>query len=606
MKKIQKTVLAIAVAAIALSSAACGGKPAGNQGREGYTQIYVAVNSDGFVGLDWLNKSAEKFNEIMDEQDVKYEVIVQDGEFNILGTLGDQINSGYSEYSIYFGGQAGIVPLIEQGMILDVSDVYKMTAPGDTKPIKERMLDYEGFTASFKNLKGEGIYAVPYTSAIFGLVFDYEYFLERGYLYYADVSELGAVNAQENDIVAAAEGDLLVAEKAFGNYDAGEYILSKGKDGKYGTYDDGQAVTMEEFEEIISRMLYPGLDGKRDIPFIYTNQYAKGYTTPFMHSIMAQYMGYDNYYNFLALKGDIKDVAGNVQLTLDKLEKGKDAFETEVVKTAYEKAAQFFYDYVMGKAAEIGDVTDVTTDKLLWENTRTGNSFSHKAAQNHFVQAYKASLSGIAQPAFLFEGSYWENEAKATMQQLDEGRKYGQREYRIYLLPAVDGQISENNETVFAGMDTSNGVLLNNYPKNIRDKGAAVKTEFMNRAKQFLAMTMSEEMCVYYTKTTGLRKPFAYELSAEDQAELTPFQRNVFEMLSDTENIKTISVQGISNLSPVRCYGLTNIVCETYEYPYVAFKTGGKTPATWVKGVMDTVDDKFGDYLSTAEGYLNK
>ena len=610
MKKFRNIVLFLLVAVLTFSVTACGKKK--TNGREGYIQIYAAVNSDGFNATQWLKKSAENFNKYLDDKGVKYEIVVEDGEFNILGTLGDQIKSGYSNYTVYFAAQSKLFHLIEDGTLLDVSDVYDMTAYTDTKPIKERMQDYEGFINTFKSFdpaKSGNVYAIPYVTGYSGLVFDYDYFLERGYLDYATASDVETINSQYQDTVAAAVDDFVIALKDFGNYSEGDYVTSAGKDGKFGTYDDGQKTTIEGFEQLIESIISFGNDGKRDIPFIYTNQYP-GYLTGFVNNVMAQYMGVENYENFALLEGDIKGVDGTVQATLN-MNNGYTAWDTEIINEAYMTAANFFYDYILGYKKTVG-TTSAGREKMIWERTRTGNSFSHLSAQNEFLQSYAAELGDVAQPAFLVEGSYWENEAKATMEGLEEGRKYGQRDYRIYMMPAFEGQATPADQTVTVDGDTTNGVLINNYPKetgagiNMRTASPEKKAEFMQYAKEFMAYTMSEEMCQYYTAYSGIRKPFDYQLTPEQEAGLTPFQKTVHEILNDKEHIKSVNFAGLSNNSLVRCYGVNNLTCITYEAPYTAFITGKKTPTTWLEGIKSNITNGYQNALNNALEYLNK
>lgn len=606
MKKTLKAVLFVLVSAITLGAIGCG-KDNNQNLKDDCIQIYVAVNSDGYNAKDWLDTAAKNFNKHLEDRGVKYEIVVEDGEFNILGTLGDQIKSGYSQYTVYYSADSRFFNLIEDGTLLDVSDVYEMTAYTDTKKIKDRMSDYEQFTSYFRSFKNDGIYAVPYVSDLSGLVFDYQYFLERGYLDYAQASELEAINEQNGETVAVAESGNVKVTKAFGNYKVGDYVLTAGKDGKYGTYDDGQRTTLKGFESLLEEMITK--TPKKDVPFIFTNQYP-GYLTPFVNSVMAQYMGIENYTNFGLLEGDIKGKDGTVQATLN-MQNGASAWDTAIVNASYRAAGDYFYNYILGNKETVGSAPAGRTN-LIWEYSRTGNSFSHLSAQNNFLQSYAAELGNVAQPAFLVEGSYWENEAKGTMNRLGEGRRYGEREYRIYLTPNFEGQITPEDQTVFAASGISNGVLINNFPNksaagvNMREASELQKMEFLAYAKEFLAYTMSEEMCKYYTSYSGIKKPFDYTLSDEQYANLTPFQRNVFEMQSDDEHIKFINLMGLYNKSLVRCYGVNNLTCVTYESPYNAFIVGKKTVDTWISGIKDTVNGLYKNALKNAEGYLNK
>ena len=156
MKKTLKAILFVLVSAITLGATGCG-KSNKTDLKNDCVQIYVAVNSDGYNSKEWLDTAAKNFNKHLEERGVKYEIVVEDGEFNILGTLGDQIKSGYSQYTVYYSADSKFFNLIEDGTLLDVSDVYEMTAYTDTEKIKDRMTDYDLFTSYFRSFSKDGI-----------------------------------------------------------------------------------------------------------------------------------------------------------------------------------------------------------------------------------------------------------------------------------------------------------------------------------------------------------------------------------------------------------------------------------------------------------------
>ena len=67
-----------------------------------------------------------------------------------------------------------------------------------------------------------------------------------------------------------------------------------------------------------------------------------------------------------------------------------------------------------------------------------------------------------------------------------------------------------------------------------------------------------------------------------------------------------INLMGLYNKSLVRCYGINNLTCVTYESPYNAFMVGNKNIDSWIQGIKDTVNGLYKSALKNAEDYLNK
>ncbi len=569
------------------------------------TQIYVYAVNNG-VGCQWIYEMAERFNAL--PENAEYQVVPQSGELDLLATLKAQLQAKTTDTNIYFGSQSAITSMIESDLLLDVSDVYDMKVDGENGgTIGEKTYNFDIVKDSFCNLAGEGIYGIPYAIGMAGMVFDFEFFLENGYMLYAKTSELGAVNA--SGTVAKVNGDKLECTLAFGNYEVGDKILSAGFDGKYGTYDDGQAQTYAEFNNLMLNIL----DTPDTYPFIYTTQYVEANTPPIYQGAFVQEMGLENYKTFMSLRGDIKDKAGNVQATIT-AETGNTAWDTQVVKNAYETSVGFYHDYLMGLAGELDGVS-VSADKIVHPSSYQTTSLSHRDAQDKFVSSYR-NPSNIGNAAFLIEGVWWEGtEARGTLEKLgqsDASKGYGKREFRYYLFPKTETQVSE--KSIIACQDDGIGVLLNNIPKKCDTEEK--KTAFVQKCKEFLAYTLSDESLEYYTLKHGIARPYDYELSEATYNALTPFQKNCWDITHDTENIDILYVNFMKNMSVLRSNGglkdfQTSKIQKgetnaEYETPYSAFKSTSSrlTKTEYINGIYKYVQENYKNIYDLNKEYI--
>ncbi len=603
--KIRLLTFLLACVMLAGSFAACGGTNIGPEVDKNKQQIYVYAPDTG-MGYKWLEHFAEEFNAIPENAD--YQVIVQTGDLDLTVTLKAQLEAQSTDINIYFGSQSHITPLIQEGLLLDVSDVYDMKVDGEDKgDIKSKTMDFDTVSKAFAALDKEGIYGIPYSIGMSGLIFDYKFFVDQGYLDFASAQDLDIINSQESGAAEIKNGRV-VAAKSFGNYDVGERILTPGKDGEYGTYDDGQAVTMEEYEELLARIMNDG-----NYPYIYTTQYVGAYTPTTYNALMAQSMGYDNYINFMSLNGPITDNNGETETTLTPAT-GKNAWETDTIRKAYNDAVGFYYKNIMGKIGNINGV-NYSARQMLHDKSYQTTSTSHKNAQNTFVTDPCVKESGLA--AFLIDGCWWEaNEARSIMEGLsvydtpDEPRGYGKREYRYYMYPNITGQVMPENMTAMACQDDGCGVLLNNCPDTYV-KGD--KTAFIAKCKEFIGYTLRDEALQYYTTTTGNPRPFMYELTDEQYNSLTPFQRNVWDITHDIEHVQIIYPTWSNNLNAVRSFaGLdnwltdnTNVTSVSYKTPYDAFKSTDRplTLEEYLNGVYGNINKEYDRLYSVVEGF---
>lgn len=611
MKKFNETMKKIGAAVMALTVAACGLVGCKNGNSDGGSddpingsddpakQQIVVYAVDNGMGYKWAEKMAADFNALPENS--AYQVLVQHGAKDLLTTMNDELKAGSTDVSIYFGCQSSITTMIRDGRFVDISDVYKMKPNGDEKTIGDKTIDFQLYKEAYSDLNGNGIYAVPYSTGMAGMLFDYEFFLENDYLTYAKTDEQSAVEAQGCKV--KVEKGKLVATEAFGNYAAGDKILTKGKDGKYGTYDDGQAITEDEFFTMIKKIIDNGHS-----PFVYTTNSVEAYTPVIYQGMMAQNMGYENFYNFMALKGEIQNKSGSAEANITPAT-GADAWTTDVVKNAYQAGLEFYYRTIIGNVGKINGSEYKPAD-MLHKSCVNSSSLTHLEAQDKFISGH---YEDVGYSAFLIEGTWWENEAKGTFENLtpieDEPRGFGQREYRYYLYPVTDTQVTANNKSVMAVQDDGCGVLFDNERVYKSLKDGITKEAYIQKCKEFLAYTLSDDCLEYYTTSTGNPRPFDYEVSAENLAKMTPFQRNCWAITHDTENVSIVYPNVLNNLCAVRSLGKLNNfkASESVTTPYGALNRNRSTQITldaYVDAVYKYVAKNYAGSYNVAKDYI--
>ena len=604
MKKIILKIVASAFAFTALFGMFGCREKVGPTVDESKTQIYVYAVDNG-AGYKWLEHFAEEFNAIPENSE--YQVIARHGDTSV-STMAASVAAGTTETSVYFGSQSSIINYIENGQLVDLSDIYDMKVDGEGGgTIAEKTFNFEMYKSAMRSIKKNpegGIYSVPYMSGLNGLVFDYKLFVDRGYLDFVPAKDLDEVKSEIGDKVEKS-GNRLTVTEAFGNYKTGDYLLTKGKDGKYGTYDDGQKTDIEGFNNLIAKIINDG-----NVPFLYSTKYVKPYTEPVFYSVLAQNMGYDNFVNFMSLNGNITD-KNNKSESFD-LENGYKMWDSDVVKNAYTAATSFYYNYIMG---DIGTINGAAYSRaqMLHKQCNRSSGLSHKTAQTLFISGYQSDDK--AETAFLTEGCWWEQEAIGTLtKQLsdntdDEPRGYGKREYRYYLYPVCDNQVTDRDKSVMSCQDDGCGVLFNNYPESIRNASAEVKSDYIKKCKEFIAYTLRDEALAYYTETTGNPRPFNYTLTDEQYNKLTPFAKNVWQISHDTEHISIVYPNVMNNLSAMRSYlNVSNIATSaTIDGPYYAFQYDeSKTSVEgYVEAVRNYVKSGYAEKYKILSEYIN-
>lgn len=487
------------------------------------TQIYLSVYNGG-VGTKWIEDLCVKWN----ATDDKYQVIPVPDRVSTKDLI-NSLETETTEYDVYYTAEAGFQLPIYKDKLEDLTDLGNMKNDGESKTIKEKIgtrSDY--FDTVWKDVAtkhGEGLYMLPYCDNFNGLIYDHQTFIENDLYIYAK-NEQSVLDALiEQGIAFEVDGAKVIFKSYSGNYKyftykEGDRILSCGKDGIYGSYDDGQPITETEWKQLLAK-----ITSKNKRAFIWSGKYA-GYAEAVFHGIMANYSGLDEYNAYYKFNHSVHKNGQVIDITPDN---GYEVYGMDGFKTAL----KFQFDYIFNSN---------------YYDSRVEKSNSHTDTQGLFILGHRQS-SG--QPMMLIDGTWFENEAKSvfnTQSLINEKRGYGDREYRFMLYPALNGGygIDGNGNGTILNVLNSGAILV---PKTKKDSASQAK---LSQIKKFLAWTLSDENLAAFTVETGITNAYSYELSDEDLAKLTPFSRNVNAMYMDSENIQFSRALLLHGSSPVK------------------------------------------------------
>ena len=464
MKKIITCLLAMA---LSVSLAACG-TVIQNVNKD-KTQVYV-VTFEGGLGSDWLKEAATRFN----ERNPEYQVVVSEPSKDTYPVIMSSITAGVALNDVFFNVNPDYVELAIGDYLETLDDVMKMKPDGeDGKTIEEKLLNKDLFLKAF-SLERDGktqMYAMPFSDLVAGLVYDRDLFIKNNWLIQEDTEE---------------------------------YKLTAGRDGVYGTYDDGEPVTMEEFD-----MMLQAIHNDGSYPFNWAGA-AVAYLTNALESVWAMYDGYDNYVMSFSYEGLYTPMSGEGFEITPKTGNLNNDMQGKL------KSLEFMRKYFVDSTEE-NYVTPLSLERTT----------SHRAAQDAFLMglAYPNN-NKFSKPAFHFDGEWWENESRGMFKSLYESGKkdfeYGKINFQMMPLPAYENSY---------GADGKGGGFVLPVSENgnifIKKQTDEKKRE---GAKKFVSFTKSDEILRLFTRYTGTLAPFEYELTEEDLNGMTTFAKNMIRL----------------------------------------------------------------------------
>lgn len=476
-----------------------------------YTIVIEPFSGSGF-GYQWIKDLANEWS----AKNGTYKIIVKENSTALSGTQLDQIASNNTNTDVYFGAEPSYSSGFYKGYFENLSDLLAVSPDNNGVTIQDKIIDFEtwqkvagklSYDSTTDSFTTSGCYMLPYSVTMVGMVYDHDLWIEKNYVNFAENNAEVKAQLDAQGITYQASGKRLVFVSSTGttNYSQGDYILTAGKDGKYGTYDDGQPQTMDEFVTLLNRIV--AANGKG---FIYSSM--QEYASSLTLSYLVQYAGLNAYSALSTFNSNGNEIA---------LADGTSA------------AIDWTNGYLAYSMNGIADAVKFTNDYFGPSSKYCARGNYVSDAQDKFING---GLGNSTYNAMIVEGNWFEFEAAESLKSAGKqqaGKGYGQVDYRYLLMPDIDGQkgIDGNGHgSVFAAPETGAIVVRKQqYPEKL----AAIK--------DFLAYTLTDKALSETTAKTGLIRGYKYSLTDAQLANMTPFQRTSYQIYQDTANVKVLT-----------------------------------------------------------------
>ncbi len=556
--------------------------------------IYLEYfNKSGF-GRAWLDSMISDWKKVTTYSN--FDVVVVPTSY-LGGDQVIQIQSRTSLTDIFFGSnpeyKTGFYLNDGKGFFEDLSDVVNSSAYGETKLIKDKIPNYE---TTWKEVGGKqvydsasdaittsGMYLLPYTSTFTAPIFNYDDWAEKGLLTEASATDetkdaltKEGITYHEQKVGSATK--LIFDSATFSSsYAQGDVIMSAGKDGKFGTYDDGQPVTYSEFQTLYSKLLTQ-----------YTNTCitsdAGCYSEDLVLDAFAQINGIEGYNAIVKFDSEGKEVTlSDGSKEVISLQNGNHAYKIGGVKTAMD----FFYTYFLESKSGYTQVELNVGD-----------------AQAKYCNGLFDSNHSIA---MIYEGNWFENQAKdrlATATKNHPNNHLGKLDLRYLMLPNFDGQRGidgEGNGTCLTASEYGSIAVTN---QSDATKLAAIK--------DLLKFFLSNAQLAKATYSSGISFAYDYTLTDAQLDAMAPSQKYAYQIMHDTDNVRILAQTTDKVASPMY-FGASlgsNAVMRagkngSYASPYGYMKTG--TTQGFADDFANTyTDDKWSSLVSEMKNYIKK
>ncbi len=508
------------------------------------TQVYVSVWNGGF-GTNWISETIKEFNAT--KEDV--EIILSEPNKDVTSTIESRINAGIEKNDIFFAPESSIQKMMHRDMLMDLTGVLNSKPDGESgKTVYQKLKTPEVYEAAFKI--GDKMYGLPYNESMAGFIYDHDVFLEKGFLFR---------NYNGQPVLGLSEDD--------------GYALTVGKDGKANTYDDGLPENIAQWEELLMTIKSTGM-----YPFIWKTKDTT-YLSYLQEAIWQQYDGTENYEITFDFDG-LYTSPSTAKTTTISQENGYEIFNMEGLTKSVEFLERYCTDRVFN-----GD--------SLYVNEKCELQLEHTSAQNSFILGYKNTSDNPAS-AMLFEGIWWENEARATFNQLEKDGEtdhaYGVRDYRLMPLPSFEGQkgIDGNGKGSVFG-DGEHGVIFaKKQTDSVKEQGII----------DFLSYVHSDNILKRFLISANGIRPFTINngegkysgLTENEFNQLTKFGQNVWTIYNDTENI-AVGQNRVGRFASKLYWASSPIVSvwksKNYTNTYAALTTGDLSASAYINQLKE-------------------
>ena len=490
------------------------------------SQITVAT-WDGGLGSQWLENAAAEFEALYADA-TNFEEGKTGVEITILASRsfdGSAMAFTPLTHDIYFVEAVDYYAMINNGQLADMTDVMtsSLSDYGEDGTIAEK-LD-PALDAYLTNVDGK-YYAVPFYETYYSFAYDVDLWDAKSFY----ISSSGGWTN--------ADGD-----------------LSAGPDGVSGTSDDGMPATYAEFATLLTRIQDADVT-----PFV-TASNAQDYVANFLYQLWADYEGEEQMMLNFTFDGTATDL----------IDVSADGTVTELEDTAISMENGYLLQKQAGKYA----VLQFTEDVLLGSDDNYEIIDTHINAQKSFVRGGIANDKPIA---MIVEGSWWENEAKEALKDL-ESAGYERHNYAVMPMPhATEEQIGQT--PTWLAMSNSFGFIASNC-----DNSAL--------AQEFMKFLHTDKNLSAFTAEVNMTRALNYDLTADDAAKISTYCQSILDLKESGTVIYPVSIipEVVNNnilFANFSWAWLSNVNGFEFKNPWLFFKDEAEpTAENYFNGQLD-------------------
>ena len=518
---------------IAFSAVACGG---GEEMRDD-TSYFFIITTDSGHGSAGTKELARRFEEKFKDYSFapgKKGVVV---DVEAKGSVLNITSMAQEAYHAYINPYSVSRTMIGSGDFLNIDEFYKIEIPGEGKTIEDKIPEnYRPRLQGESSKWGKGYYFAPGVCFMGGLTYDKNCFDEFGFYFLApgqdDEGNYFYSELMDQEIYFASPESPLFEEavigKGYDNWDGwnSNQYLSCGPDGKYGTYDDGMASSLDELVILCEYMKSCSVT-----PFVLSGKYPDNHaycTDGLINSLL----GPENMHTMKTFESDAFEVVTGYQ---DNTELWGMS-DTKVPTTAIVPVTPSQGYYATWSTARYYNAAFwKLAVKQNWYTDAVKRDTSHIEAQAEFI--FSGYDSSRPRSAIMLEATYWINESQErnnftdfTKMNYGKTGKEREKEIKWMSLPReLHGTVTEGNGTPETFMFLGAGTL------SLFNANYAGDPEAEEMVKQWLLFYFSDENINFLTAVSGCPLPkIDYELTPESSLyDEEPFYRDLYSRVNN-------------------------------------------------------------------------
>ncbi len=471
---------------------------------------------------------------------------------------------------VFFTSNLDYYQYVDRGLVLNIDDVVtdKLNKYGENSSIEDRM---DKNVADFYKTDN-GYYAVPYVASYSGMAMNVDLFEEKE-LYFAKGGCPSEYLRTNSACDPALEGEWDESMYVF----TGKGEKSAGPDGKYGTSDDGEPATYEEFFAFCEHCYDSDVQA-----FHWPGKYDWTFSQP-MIQMIADYEGAEQMALNYSFKGTAKSlIQVDEDGTVTKLP------DTEITSaTGYKLAQQAGKYYVLDFVEKLLQNKKYYNEGLSLKN----KAHTHRDAQTDFVAG--GHLPKQKEIALLVDGEWWWNEAQPsfdTVATYTNGKYTAEnRRFKMLSFPKATNEKVGDPFTVL--IDSTSVCAIN----------ASIPSSKIKMAKEFVKFAFTNASNLQFTKLTSCARPFDYEYSDGYLEGLNYFQKSVVETYAKASECfvgskSKLYIYNSFDFFNMENFWATKIGNSDFDMPVTAFARNGKTAIEYFNGLQKVKNKENWDY----------